>query len=60
MTKVLKKMGKSLTSVNPKYVNLDELLTVRLEMDEMCGRVYCKEPPCWLWRTINHETDDVF
>jgi insertion element IS1 protein InsB len=28
-------------------------------MDEMWGRVYCKETPCWLWHAINHENGDV-
>ena len=40
-------------------MNLEEPLTVRLEMDEMWGRVYCKETPCWLWHAINHENSDV-
>ena len=28
-------------------------------MDEMWGRVYCKETPCWLWHAITHENGDV-
>ena len=28
-------------------------------MDEMWGRVYSKETPCWLWHAINHENGDV-
>ena len=28
-------------------------------MDEMWGRVYCKETPCWLWHAINHENGEV-
>ena len=54
-----KKTEKSLTSVNPKYVKLEEPLTVRLEMDEMWGRVYSKETPCWLWHAINHENGEL-
>jgi insertion element IS1 protein InsB len=34
-------------------------LKIRLEMDEMWGRVFCKETPCWLWHAINHENGDV-
>ena len=40
-------------------MNLEEPLTVRLEMDEMWGRVYCKETPCWLWHAINHENGEL-
>ena len=40
-------------------MNLEEQLTVRLEMDEMWGRVYCKETPCWLWHAINHENGEL-
>ena len=40
-------------------MNLEEPLTVRLEMDEMWGRVYSKETPCWLWHAINHENGDL-
>jgi len=28
-------------------------------MDEMWGRVYCKQTPCWLWHAIDHESGDV-
>jgi len=28
-------------------------------MDEMWGRVYCKETPCWLWHAIDSKTGDV-
>ena len=28
-------------------------------MDEMWGRVYCKQTPCWLWHAIDHETGDL-
>ena len=34
-------------------------LKIRLEMDEMWGRVYCKQTPCWLWHAINHENGEV-
>jgi len=32
---------------------------IRLEMDEMWSRVYCKKTPCWLWHAINHESGEV-
>ena len=28
-------------------------------MDEMWGRVYSKNTPCWLWHAIDHETGMV-
>ena len=28
-------------------------------MDEMWGRVYCKQTPCWLWHAINHENGEI-
>ena len=28
-------------------------------MDEMWGRVYCKQTPCCLWHAVNHENGDV-
>ena len=28
-------------------------------MDEMWGRVYSKNTPCWLWHAIDHETGTV-
>jgi len=28
-------------------------------MDEMWGRVYCKETPCWLWHAVNDENGEV-
>jgi insertion element IS1 protein InsB len=28
-------------------------------MDEMWGRVYSKNTPCWLWHAIDHETGAV-
>ena len=34
-------------------------MKVRLEMDEMWGRVYCKGTPCWLWHAINHDNGEV-
>ena len=37
-----KKTKKSLTNINPKYKNLKKPVKIRLEMDEMWGRVYCK------------------
>jgi insertion element IS1 protein InsB len=45
--------------VNPKYQNSEKPLEIRLEMDEMWGRVYCKGTPCWLWHAINHDNGDV-
>ena len=33
-----KKTEQKLTNVNPKYVNLEKPLNIRLEMDEMWGR----------------------
>jgi len=45
--------------VNPKYENLEKPLRIRLEMDEMWGRVYCKGTPCWLWHAIDHDTGDI-
>ena len=52
-------MEKALTNGNPKYVNLEKPLAVRIEMDEMWGRVHSKNTPCWLWHAINHENGDV-
>ena len=47
-------------NVNPKYKDITgKPLKIRLEMDEMWGRVYCKGTPCWLWHAINHENGDV-
>ena len=47
-------------NVNPKYKAIvGKPLRIRLEMDEMWGRVYCKQTPCWLWHAINHENGDV-
>ena len=40
-------------------MNLDGSVKIRLEMDEMWGRVYCKDTPCWLWHAIDHDTGDV-
>ena len=34
-------------------------MRIRLEMDEMWGRVYCKGTPCWLWHAIDHDTGEV-
>jgi insertion element IS1 protein InsB len=34
-------------------------LKIRLEMDEMWGRVMCKKTPCWLWHAINHDTGEI-
>lgn len=45
--------------MNPKYQNSEKPLKIRLEMDEMWGRVYCKGTPCWLRRAINHDNGDV-
>ena len=45
--------------MNPKYENLEKPLRIRLEMDEMWGRVYCKGTPCWLWHAIDHDTGDI-
>ena len=46
--------------MNPKYVGLKgKPLKVRLEMDEMWGRVYCKGTPQWLWHAINHDSGEV-
>ena len=28
-------------------------------MDEMWGRLYCKQTPCWLWHAINHENGEI-
>ena len=28
-------------------------------MDEMWGRVYCNQTPCWLWHAINHENGEI-
>jgi insertion element IS1 protein InsB len=28
-------------------------------MDEMWGRVHCKDTPCWLWHAINHENGEI-
>jgi len=55
----LKKTKKHQTNINPKYKNLKKPLTIRLEMDEMWGRVYCKKTPCWLWHAINHDTKEI-
>jgi IS1 family transposase len=38
---------------------LDEPLKIRLELDEMWGRVYYKGTPGWLWHAINHENGDL-
>jgi len=54
-----KKTKELLTNINPKYAKSTKPLKIRLEMDEMWGRVYCKETPCWLWHAINHENGDV-
>ena len=54
-----KKTKNRLTNINPKYVNTKEPIKIRLEMDEMWGRVYCKQTPCWLWHAINHETGEI-
>jgi IS1 family transposase len=56
---VLKKTKDLLVCINPKYLNHNGTLKIRLEMDEMWGRVYCKDTPCWLWHAINHDTGDV-
>ena len=34
-------------------------MKIRLEMDEMWSRVYCKKTPCWLWHAINHENGEI-
>ena len=34
-------------------------MKIRLEMDEMWGRVYCKKSPGWLWHAINHDSGEV-
>ena len=52
-------MEKKLTNVNPKYVNLEKPLNIRLEMDEMWGRVNSKKTSSWLWHAINHDNGDV-
>ena len=54
-----KKTEKKLTNINPKYVNTKESIKIRLEMDEMLGRVYCKQTPWWLWHAINHENGEI-
>ena len=54
-----KKNKKSLVNLNPKYTNLISPLRIRLEMDEVWGRVYCKKTPCWLWHAINHNMGEV-
>ena len=40
-------------------MNLTKPLKIRLEMDEMWSRVYCKKTPCWLWHAINHDTGEI-
>jgi hypothetical protein len=47
------------TNINPKYANLTGSLTIRLEMDEMWGRVYCKKSLCWLWHAVNYDKGDI-
>ena len=32
---------------------------IKLQIDEMCGRVYSNQKSLWLWHTINHKNDDV-
>ena len=55
----VKKTAKLLVNVNPKYQNLRKPIKIHLQMDEMWGRVYCKQTPCWLWHAINHENGEV-
>ena len=50
-----KKTKKQIVNINPKYLDLKQTLKIRLQMDEMWSRVYCKETPCWLWHAVNHE-----
>jgi len=40
-----KKTKNLLVNLNPKYTNLTSPLKIRLEMDEMWGRIYCKKTP---------------
>jgi insertion element IS1 protein InsB len=40
-------------------VNLTKPLTIRLEMDEMWSRVYCKKTLCWLWHAIDHDNGEI-
>ena len=54
-----KKTKNLLVNVNPKYKNSEKRLKIRLQMDEMWGRVYCKGTPCWLWHAIDHETGEI-
>ena len=28
-------------------------------MDEIWGRIYCKQTPCWLWHAINRDTGEI-
>ena len=46
-------------NINPKYKNFNKEVKIRLEMDEMWGRVSSKKTPCWLWHAINHDTGEV-
>ena len=54
-----KKTKKQIVNINPKYLDLKQTLKIRLQMDEMWSRVYCKKTPCWLWHAINHDNGDV-
>ena len=54
-----KKTKTAQTNINPKYTNLTQSLEIRLEMDEMWGRVYCKKTPCLLRHAINHNTVEI-
>ena len=40
-------------------MNLEKPLNIRLEMDEMWGRVNSKKTSSWLWHAINHDNGDV-
>ena len=40
-------------------MNLKKPLNIRLEMDEMLGRVNSKKTSSWLWHAINHDNGDV-
>jgi insertion element IS1 protein InsB len=56
---LFKKTENVLVDVNPKCQRGEKPLKIRLEMDEMWGRVCSKKTPYWLWHAINHENGDV-